>query len=650
VLADGSVIVLKADSAVTGAASGKRPPLADTGVPFAYVDREVKNNFRYFYSVTAFDVNSFQSGPSSLESALTSKAVTPVPNASNVNFAALEVTTVDGDGNPLPAPGLFTVDAATGKFSGRPPAVTATQIQGVFAPALPALLPSLPQGALRATIDSLKTRASGEPYPDEGIAAFNCPEGNVQGLCTEVFVTYEFNGARISTSTPVFQPILNNTFGEPRSQATDLNGIAVPFDEASAERYGVPAGFGGSEAKISFTTGVSGESSQGENFIGRRGQANIAPGGSRWFVGDNETVDHPTVGRRVGDRAPGNITGVDSVFSPLSHIDWNPAVAGVQTGANAVCMQVFNYGLGHMGRQADIEVVWGAGGTISRVRDLTHNVDVNYASSPQASWGFVPDGNGNGIIDWADVNFLEEVLQVYNHLGFCDPTFTGTPEPAIPAPGSGTRLTQTAVATPVSSTAPGAWGNAANYLPTGTGFGFYIAGHFHIFHLTGGTLPAAGTRWVLRSTAGFLSATNPSTLTPSNYVYNVRPAVAAVPGLSVDYVVNAATATRAVTNSDLARVHTVPDPYYVTNQFEQTTDNKILKFVNLPDQAIIRIYSSSGILVKVIEYQSGELGGAATWDLRNRNNQVVASGVYFYHLESGDARRVGRFTVVNFAQ
>jgi hypothetical protein len=44
------------------------------------------------------------------------------------------------------------------------------------------------------------------------------------------------------------------------------------------------------------------------------------------------------------------------------------------------------------------------------------------------------------------------------------------------------------------------------------------------------------------------------------------------------------------------------------------------------------------------------LGGQETWDVRNRNNQVVASGVYFYHVESGDARRVGRFTVVNFAQ
>jgi hypothetical protein len=36
--------------------------------------------------------------------------------------------------------------------------------------------------------------------------------------------------------------------------------------------------------------------------------------------------------------------------------------------------------------------------------------------------------------------------------------------------------------------------------------------------------------------------------------------------------------------------------------------------------------------------------------VRNRNNQVVASGVYFYHIESGSARRVGRFTIVNFAQ
>ena len=106
----------------------------------------------------------------------------------------------------------------------------------------------------------------------------------------------------------------------------------------------------------------------------------------------------------------------------------------------------------------------------------------------------------------------------------------------------------------------------------------------------------------------------------------------------------------ATTNDDLSRVHTVPDPYYVTSALEQSTDTKILKFVNLPADCIIRIYSSSGVLVSMLEHHSATFGGSEDWNVRNRNNQVVASGVYFYHIESGDARRVGRFTVVNFAQ
>ncbi|MFL5459159.1 MAG: T9SS type A sorting domain-containing protein, partial [Gemmatimonadales bacterium] len=77
---------------------------------------------------------------------------------------------------------------------------------------------------------------------------------------------------------------------------------------------------------------------------------------------------------------------------------------------------------------------------------------------------------------------------------------------------------------------------------------------------------------------------------------------------------------------------------------------KVIQFVNLPADCIIRIYSSSGVLVTLVEHHSSTLGGKETWNVLNRNNQVVASGVYFYHIEAGDARRVGRFTVVNFAE
>ncbi|HXL34421.1 MAG TPA: T9SS type A sorting domain-containing protein, partial [Gemmatimonadales bacterium] len=100
----------------------------------------------------------------------------------------------------------------------------------------------------------------------------------------------------------------------------------------------------------------------------------------------------------------------------------------------------------------------------------------------------------------------------------------------------------------------------------------------------------------------------------------------------------------------LARIHTVPDPYYVTTALEATANTKILKFVNLPARCIVRIYSVSGVLVQVLTHNDAGGGSDLTWNLRNRNNQFVASGVYFYHVETPDGKStVKRFTVVNFA-
>ena len=100
----------------------------------------------------------------------------------------------------------------------------------------------------------------------------------------------------------------------------------------------------------------------------------------------------------------------------------------------------------------------------------------------------------------------------------------------------------------------------------------------------------------------------------------------------------------------LAHVHTVPDPYYVTNALEISPNAKVLKFVHLPARCIIRIYSTSAILVQVLTHNDQTGGAEETWNLRNRNNQFVASGVYFFHVEAPDGKtKAGRFTVVNFA-
>ena len=89
-LASDETVDLKADTAVTG--GGHRRLRPEVGLPGAGQQRGAvratwtdtpRNSFRYFYSVTAFDVNSFESGPSSLESPRITKSVTPVRPASN---------------------------------------------------------------------------------------------------------------------------------------------------------------------------------------------------------------------------------------------------------------------------------------------------------------------------------------------------------------------------------------------------------------------------------------------------------------------------------------------------------------------------------------------------------------------------------------
>lgn len=96
---------------------------------------------------------------------------------------------------------------------------------------------------------------------------------------------------------------------------------------------------------------------------------------------------------------------------------------------------------------------------------------------------------------------------------------------------------------------------------------------------------------------------------------------------------------------DLRRVHTVPDPYYVEGVMPE---GEGVRFVNLPNRAVIRIYSASGVLLRILEHNSELLAGDTFWDLRTRSGQRVASGVYFYHVEAGDARRAGRMTIINF--
>ena len=160
------------------------------------------------------------------------------------------------------------------------------------------------------------------------------------------------------------------------------------------------------------------------------------------------------------------------------------------------------------------------------------------------------------------------------------------------------------------------------------------------------SLPAAGTVWNVRFYSGSITGSG------SDYSLVAAPRPPAVPGLTIAVQYTGSKLNIGVTDTTLlAKVHTVPDPYYATNALEISPNRKVLKFVNLPAQCIVRIYSLSGVLLQVLTHNDPQGGGELTWDLRNRNSQFVASGVYFYHVETPNGlQKTGRFTVVNFAQ
>jgi len=99
-------------------------------------------------------------------------------------------------------------------------------------------------------------------------------------------------------------------------------------------------------------------------------------------------------------------------------------------------------------------------------------------------------------------------------------------------------------------------------------------------------------------------------------------------------------------------IKVVPNPYIVFNGWEKTSEQRAIKFTHLPNSCKIRIFTTSGDLVKVIEHkdtnkQPLDEGGTATWDLVNDYGQLIASGVYIFHVESPVGEFTGKFMFIH---
>lgn len=101
--------------------------------------------------------------------------------------------------------------------------------------------------------------------------------------------------------------------------------------------------------------------------------------------------------------------------------------------------------------------------------------------------------------------------------------------------------------------------------------------------------------------------------------------------------------------SELYNVYVVPNPVR-TGGSRLTTDNYhnfpdgYVRFVNVPANCTIKIYTVSGELVWMNDHFDGT--GNVEWDTRNLEEQEVSSGVYVYRIVSSEDSVYGRIVVI----
>jgi hypothetical protein len=111
------------------------------------------------------------------------------------------------------------------------------------------------------------------------------------------------------------------------------------------------------------------------------------------------------------------------------------------------------------------------------------------------------------------------------------------------------------------------------------------------------------------------------------------------------------------------KIRVVPNPFMGASKLNNSKPvdtnpwvNR-LRFVNLPPNSTINIFTLAGDLVKVIKsgdlvYRSrdvaitGDFSGVAEWDLISKNNQEVVSGTYIYVVESPAGTFTGKFVIM----
>ena len=96
---------------------------------------------------------------------------------------------------------------------------------------------------------------------------------------------------------------------------------------------------------------------------------------------------------------------------------------------------------------------------------------------------------------------------------------------------------------------------------------------------------------------------------------------------------------------DLNQIRVVPNPYIVASKFEAVQNIRQIRFMYLPPECTISIYTVAGTLVKTLHHTSGE--GSLSWNLLSDWNQALAFGIYVYIVETPQGKtHIGKFALI----
>jgi len=101
---------------------------------------------------------------------------------------------------------------------------------------------------------------------------------------------------------------------------------------------------------------------------------------------------------------------------------------------------------------------------------------------------------------------------------------------------------------------------------------------------------------------------------------------------------------RQFEDNDLENIRVVPNPYIVNAAWEFRTNVRSIRFMFLPPECDISIYTIYGTKVKAIQHTNGT--GDEAWDLTSEYGEDLAFGVYVYVVTAGDAKKVGKFALI----